>query len=61
MCIRDSLYLYIDPVQQRAGNTVHIFLDSARRTEARAFGMIIIATRTRIHGSDQHEVSWIID
>ena len=58
---RHDFYLYIDPVEQRAGNTIHVFLDSTRRTETRAIGVIIISARTRIHGSDQHEVGRIIN
>ena len=59
---RHDFYLYIDPVEQRAGNTIHVFTDSTRREQRQGrSGVIIISARTRIHGSDQHEVGRIIN
>ena len=57
----NDLHLYVDAVEQRSRNTVHVFLYRSRRTETRPVGMVVITARARIHRSDQHKAGGIID
>ena len=57
----NDLHLYVDTVEQRSRNTVHVFLHRSRRTKTRPVGMVVITARARIHRSDQHKAGRIID
>src|SRR5574344_1415834 len=56
---RHYLNLNIDTVEQRTGNLAQIALHCPWRTSTSPRGMVVIATRARIHGSHQHEAGRI--
>ncbi len=50
----------VDAVQQRATHLVEVFLHHTGRADAFLVGMVVVATRTRIHRRHEHETGRIL-